>query len=149
MAEELNWNERKQWVKVLYTKTDKSIRSVGKLTSVPVKEIRKWAQDEGWEGVKQSLLMAKQGQLAHLYNLLRRLNDEVAKDEKMLTVKQVDLMAKCTASIRNLEEEHAVGCIVIAAEQFTAWLLNIDTEFAKKVTLYFDEFIRQNLAGGI
>lgn len=146
MGEDLNWDERKQWAKLLYTKADKTTGEISVLTGIPFEDIRKWAEDEEWEGIKRLLLTTKQAQLVHLYNLLQYLNEVAANDKNKITLKQVELIAKCTAAIRNLEDENAMGYIILAAEQFTNWLLKIDSEFAKKVTVHFDAFIRENLA---
>lgn len=64
------------------------------------------------------------------------------------TSKEADAISKITTSIKRLEDETSIGDVVTVAKNFIAFVRQIDFDFAKTATEYFDLFINKLLKDG-
>lgn len=110
------------------------------------KTIGKWANEGNWKKLRQSILTTKDTQLTRLYNQLDFITESIEQREnKVADTKEADIITKITASIRSLETETSIGEIVDVAKQIIQFTQNIDLDFAKQLTEYFDLFIKQKM----
>ena len=144
MKEELSKDERREWAQLLYTRHDKTIQDVAGIVSVPEAAVRLWVHEGAWNGVKRSLLISKKTQLAQLYDLLEKATARL-KDEENITPKDVDVITKYTAAIKNLEAETTVSEMIDVGELFTHWLMRKDPGLGKIVTKELNEFIAERI----
>src|SRR4051812_37193371 len=110
MKDELSFNERKQYAKLLYTRHDITNKDIALEVGVEESVIRFWIHEGAWGSVKRSLLISKASQLELLYSQLEKLNNKVNAEENASS-KDVDLILKYTTSIKNLESETTVSDI--------------------------------------
>jgi hypothetical protein len=146
MNEGLNYDERKQWAKVLYTKENKTIRDIALEVNIDEAAVRNWVKENAWDGIKRSLLISKSTQLEHFYGQIDKLNARIADSPDDINTKEVDQILKYTAAIKNLEADVSVCQVIEVAELFISWLRRKDIALTKAVTVKFDAFIKQTLA---
>ena len=142
MKDNLSYNERKHWAKTLYTKQGVPGKDVALEVGVDEATVRAWAQEDNWEDVKQVMLISKEVQLRHLYSQLARLNEKM-NDDKEINAKNMDLVAKYTASIKNLEADPPLADIIETFGLFVQWLRRKNRPFTQKLVAYFDAFISE------
>ncbi len=140
MKEELSYSQKREWAKTQYTKEDISIRDIALKVDADEAIVRSWIQEGKWVEIKRSALTSKAVQLDYFYNALEKVTSRQATDN----LKDVELMVKYTAAIKNLESETGVSSIVQVAETFTTWLLRRDPELSRTVTAHFDAFVREH-----
>lgn len=143
MNEGLSNDERREWARLLYTKHDKTVGEVASTVGTDEATVRNWIRSGEWDTVKRSLLVSKFAQLERLYILLEQLSART-KNVDEINPKDVDLIMKYTAAIKNLETDNGMAAIIEVAEQFTNWLHRRDLELTKEFTLRFDAFIKEN-----
>ena len=146
MTEELNYDERREWARSLYTRQDKTIRDVALTVSVEEATVRNWIIEGAWDSVKRSSLISKTRQLEYFYNQLENINQKLAGNPGEINTKEVDLVVKYTAAIKNLEADVTICQIIEVAELFVTWLRRKDIALTKAVTVKFDAFVKQRLA---
>lgn len=142
---QLSNNERRDWAQLLYTRYDMNAREVALQTGASESELRKWIKDGNWDGLRRSLLTSREEQLKNLYDILAALTAQVKLNTEHPNPKDADLIIKYTAAIKNLETEIGVGEIIDVVKPFLVWLMKKDLELAKKLTIYFDQYIQEKL----
>ena len=145
MKEELSYDQKREWAKTLYTKENKAIVDIALIVVADEVIVRSWIQDGSWDQVKRSLLISKTTQLENLYTAMEIVTNRMATEpEPAKIIKDLELVTKYTAAIKNLESETGVPYIVQVAEVFTTWLLRRDPGLSRTVTTFFDAFIREH-----
>ena len=109
-----------------------------------VSTMRRWINENDWNGVRKTLLTSRQSQLEQLYALLEKITLKM-NEAQDVNPKDVDLVVKYTAAIKNLHTEVDIPQIVEVAKLFTTWLRRIDKDVTKTVALHFDAFIKERL----
>ncbi len=140
MKDDLTFNERKAWARLLYTQLGKTCKDTALEVNSDEATLRFWVENDKWDHVKRSLLISKTAQLERLYIGLETLDKKVRED-KEVTTKDIDQTIKYTAAIKNLESDTCITYIIHVAELFTAWLLRKDVDLAHIVTREFDAFV--------
>ena len=142
MNEELNYDERRDWAKTLYTRQDHDIRETALTVAVDEATVRMWVKEGEWDGIKTSLLISKTAQIKRYYDLLRDLDQKSGNE---FNLKHADLSIKYTAAIENLSGGATVCDILDVFEPFIKWMRRKDLPFTKKLILHCDAFVKQQL----
>ena len=138
----LSKKDAQELAKLLYIDQKLTQKEIAERVNVTEKTVGNWIQKNGWEKLRQSLLVTKPHNLRLMYGHLTALNEEIQQQGKAADSKQLDALSKLTASIKNLEVEMGIGEIFTVGSMFIGFLRKIDIEFAKKVYQYFDAFIQ-------
>jgi uncharacterized protein YjcR len=141
MDGQLTYDDRYEWAKLLYTRHDYNLRDTALETGIEEATVRNWMNEGGWDGMKRSLLTSKNVQLGFLYKLLDTLSAKISNTEEA-SLKDADLYAKYTASIKNLEQGLSVNNIMEVSGMFLKWLQRKDIELARKVSVHFDSYVK-------
>jgi tRNA uridine 5-carbamoylmethylation protein Kti12 len=142
---DLSYNERKEWAKALFTHHDKTIEDIALSVGTDNATVRGWIAAGGWNAIKRSLLISKDAQLQHMYDMLEALNQKV-KEDPVKNTKDLDAIIKYTAAIKNLETDTTISNIIEVSDLFLRWLRRRDLDLAKKLTVQFDTFVQQKIA---
>jgi hypothetical protein len=67
---------------------------------------------------------------------------EVAKERRVMTMREADMIAKLCVSIERLEDKASIETIMNVLMEFTKFLCLKDIEFAKKHNQYQNEYIK-------
>jgi hypothetical protein len=144
MNNDLSYTERHEWARDLYVKLEKSVKDTAGIAGVDEATVRNWINDGSWDAVKRSRLISKETQLEQLYSVLEELKKTILNDGP--SMKNAEQYNKYVSAIRTLETDTSVSGIIDAAKAFISWLRRKDLNFAKKVTVQFDKFIKHRMA---
>jgi len=140
MNEDLADNSRKEWVRLLYTEHDVTIKDIALKTGVDEACVRNWISAYGWDNIRRSLLTSKDAQLKRIYNLLETLNDKM-NNAPDINVKDVELYLKYVGAIKGLEGDINTATVVQVGAQFINWLRQRDLSVARLVGMHYDAYI--------
>ncbi len=156
------------YAKMLFVKERLTQKEVARRVGVTEKTIGKWVDQEKWEDLRKSMLTTKDSQLTHLYNQLEWLNNHIAQRDiiydlpagvspndknfnaakyriiqgNVANSKEADSIAKITSAINKLETETSIADTVEVAMKFIKYVSPSDFELSKKITDYFDSYIK-------
>lgn len=145
METQFTRDKQKEWARELYTREDLSPGDIALKVGAAEADIRLWATQGNWSGLKRSLLTSRSFQMDNLYRLLENLTEKM-KEQEEVNPRDADLLVKYTAAIRNLDAETDIPSIVQVARLFTTWLRRRDHDLAQSVTVQFDAFISQRIS---
>ena len=142
MKDEQQNEQLREWAKHLFTRGEKNYRQIANDTGISEAQLRQWATESSWEMIRKTMPTSKEYQLEKLYLLLEKANEKLLGTEDV-NAKDVDLIVKYTAAIKNLDTEVSLQQIVEVAKIFTSWLNAHNSVLAKTITMYFDKFIKE------
>jgi hypothetical protein len=145
MPEELNYNERKEWAKLIYSKQNKTAKDVALEVNIDESQVRLWEAKEAWESHRAYLLSSKANQLDLLHDQITKLNARL-KSEETPNAKDMDLFIKYSTLAKALEEYPSVSDVIDVFEPFIQWLRKKDQSLTKKLIVHLDAFVRQRIA---
>jgi hypothetical protein len=146
MKDNLKPSERKEWARNLYTTNGKSVKEVAFTVNVEESTLRCWIKEGAWDTVKRSLLISRQAQLEHLYDLTESLSRKI-KEQDEPNHKDVDLLLKYTNAIKNVDTDNSSTYTLIdAAETFISWLRFRDHRLTLLFTAHWDRFVAERMA---
>ncbi|MEM9338727.1 MAG: DDE transposase family protein [Bacteroidota bacterium] len=125
-------------------------KELAKRTNISVTSINKWINaDEGlWKRLRESFLITKESELRRLYMQLTELNDHIMAREKgkrFANSKEGDALSKITKAIQQLETDSSLSETMEAMKNFLIFIRQMDLEFAKRVTVWADQFIKSKI----
>ena len=145
MKEENNNDQLRDWAKHLYTRGEKGFAQISSETEISEAQLRQWASESSWDHLRKTMPTSKAYQIEKLYLLLEKANEKLLGVEDV-NPKDVDLIVKYTAAIKNLDTEISLQQIVEVAKAFTTWLHGHNRDLAKSMTIKFDKFIKERSA---
>lgn len=144
MKEELTTEQLKDWAQHLYTHEGNNEKAIAHKTGVEEAQVRQWATNGTWAALRKTLPTTRDYQLEQLYKLMEKVTEKLG-DTDDPNPKDVDLVVKYTAAIKNLDTETTLQQIVEVAKLFTNWLKPRDLDLTKTITTQFDKFIRERV----
>jgi hypothetical protein len=131
---------KKEFARFLYTRQEISTTAIAITIGIEEPKIRKWVAEGAWGGMRQGLKTGAKNNVVRLHKLLQSLCEKVATDPEP-NPKDVDLILKYSAAIKNLEPEVGICEIVEVAELFVLWLRTQNADIAKQTAALLDKFI--------
>ncbi len=138
--------QKKELAKLLYTAQGiTEQKTLAERVGVSKQTINKWVNSEDWERLRQSLVLTKEAELRRLYMQVTELNDAIMQREvgkRFADSKEADVIAKLTASIRQLETDTSVAETIEVMKNFISFISPEDLDAAKLITKWADIFIK-------
>ncbi len=120
-------------------------RELAKYVDVSEVTLSTWAKKYKWDDLKESWLASQGEQLSFLYRQLRFLKEELEESgRKTYNSKEVDIVIKLTAAIKNLKSEKGLDDIIDVMMTVTEWLRTVDLKKAQEVSDIFNMYIKAN-----
>lgn len=143
----MDTSEKKEWAKLLFTREPVKItqKELAKKVGVSERTMSKWVTNEGWEQLRQSVIVTKEEQLRRIYMQIEELNNAIFKrkeGERFASSKEGDTLNKLAAAARKLETEASIADVIEVSKRFLNWLRQSDFEKAKELSNLFDGFIK-------
>lgn len=145
MKDALTNEQLKEWAQHLYIRAEKNLKDISLDTGVSESQLRNWKEQYNWEAIKRTLPTTRDYQIEQLYKLLEKTTSRLSSIDDV-NPKEVDLIVKYTAAIKNLDTEISLPQIVEVATLFTNWLKPRDLPLTKTIALQFDKFIKTRLS---
>lgn len=107
--------------------------------------ISTWAKKYKWDEQKESWLASQTEQLSFLYRQLRLLKEELEESGRQTyNSKEVDIVIKLTAAIKNLKSEKGLDDIIDVMITVVEWLRTVDVKKAQEASDIFNLYIKAN-----
>lgn len=136
------------FAKTLYLDTTQklTLKEIAKRASVRPNTVSKWAEQDGWEKLRKSLLVTRQVMISDLYDQLDWLNTTIKEREvKVANSKEANTIAVITSSIKRLETETSIAEIYEVLTGFLEAVKPDDFELYKQLIPYADAFINSKI----
>jgi transposase len=145
----LSKDSEREFARMLYVNDRITFKEIAARVKVAEKTISKWAEADGWDKLRKSLLTTRQNQLVHFYNQLEAMNEMIAKrDVPVPLSKEADTMSKITSNIQKLETEVGLGEYVEVSKKILTFIQNVNLNDAINFKNYIDEFINDRMKNG-
>ena len=161
----LSKDSEREFARMLYVNERITFKEIGLRVKVSEKTISKWAEADGWDKLRKSLLTTRQSQLVHFYNQLEAINEDIAirpsigfdkegkpterLERKLIpTTAESDKISKITSAIQKLETEVGLGEYVEVLKKFLVFIQSVNLPDAVLLKNYADEFINAKLKNG-
>ena len=148
MATKAEKGQKKEWAKLLYTRENLTQKEIAQKVGSSQVTIGKWVKKEGWDKLRQSMLITRETQLNRLYMQLDELNTVIMDREegrRFPDYKEADAISKLTNAIKTMETEASIADIVEVGKRLLNWLRPISPEKTIEVARIIDDFIKDIL----
>ena len=140
---------RKQKIDVartLYLLTEKSQKEICVVVGWTEKTFTEQKQKGKWNELRDTKSLTKQQIISMLHSQTLKLI-EAAKDEnRLLSAREVDSIAKLAASIDKLEKKATLETYIEVFEEYNKWLMSVNMNFAQINNHHQDLFIQSKIA---
>jgi DNA-binding XRE family transcriptional regulator len=140
--------KKKEWAKMLYLNSQFKQKEIAAQVGISEQTMTKWVNEGDWEKLKTSLLTTNAEQLAFLYDVLKKLNEQAQialTDDDPKTNPDTDGIIKITKAIHYLQTKTGVGQMYETGMAFLTFLQRENPAMAKDVAPFFHAFIKENL----
>lgn len=144
----LSITQKKEWAQLLYTKEDLSQQAIAEKVGVTQQAVSKWILAGGWEKLRTSLVRIKSHEITRLYNQLVQLNTEIEgrpAGKQYASSKEMDVIAKLTAAIKNLENEISIGQAMDVLKEYHDFVQELNLSEAKRQIPFANAFIKHKI----
>lgn len=140
-------HDKRDWARTLFLHEKLTQKEIAGKVGVSEVTMSKWVKAEGWERMRQSLVLTKQKLLQQQYIYLEAIQAKIEEREKPNNHpnnKEADIISKLTASIRNLETEVSLAETITTFIEFGTWLRKVaPIDKVKEFVELQDAYIRQ------
>lgn len=140
--------QKKEWAKILYLKENLTQAEIAEKVGASRQTVNKWIKEEKWEEQKVGITLTREEQIGNLYRQVAEINNTIKQrepGERFASTKEADILNKLSSAINKMETDIGISDIISVTRRFLEWLRPVDLEQAKKATLLFDAFIKNNL----
>ena len=148
MATKAEKGQKKEWAKLLYIRENLTQKEIAQKVGSSHITVGKWVKKEGWDKLRQSMLITRETQLSRLYMQLDELNTAIMEREeghRFPDYKEADTISKLANSIKTMESDASIADIVEVAKRLLNWLRPVSPDKTVEVARIFDDFIKDIL----
>ena len=132
--------------RTLYLMTEKSQKEICEVVNWAEKTFTEQKQKGKWNELRDTKSLTKQQIVSMLHTQLLKISD-VAKDEnRLLSAREVDSIAKLASSIDKLEKKATIETYIEVFEEFNRWLMVVNVDFAQRNNHFQDLFIQSKIS---
>ncbi|MEP7169099.1 MAG: hypothetical protein ABI855_06975 [Bacteroidota bacterium] len=142
----MNEKQKIEVAKILFLTTDKTQKEICEVVSWAEKTFSKHKQKGSWEQLHETKSLTKQQIISLLHTQTLKLIDAAKNENRLLTAREIDSVAKLTSSIDKLEKKATIETYIEVFEEYNRWLMNVNVDFAQRNNHYQDLFIQSKIA---
>ena len=145
---ELTREQKREWAGLLYMKENLTQQEIADKVGVSRRTMGNWIREEKWEERKAGITLTREIQIDSLYRQVAAINEAISRkpaDKRFPDIREADILAKLSTSIKKLETEVGIADLVSVAQRFVKFVRAIDFDKAREITTMFDAFIKSNL----
>ena len=132
--------------RTLYLMTEKNQKEICEVVKWSEKTFTEQKQKGKWNELRDTKSLTKQQIISMLHTQLLKISD-VAKDEnRLLSAREVDSIAKLASSIDKLEKKATIETYIEVFEEFNRWLMVVNVDFAQRNNHFQDLFIQSKIS---
>ena len=142
----MNGKQKVEVARILYLTTEKTQKEICAVVGWTEKTFTEQKQKGKWNELRDTKSLTKQQIISMLHTQTLKLV-EAAKDEnRLLSAREVDSIAKLAASIDKLEKKATLETYIEVFEEYNKWLMSVNMNFAQINNHHQDLFIQSKIA---
>lgn len=138
-------NQKSEIARTLYLTTEKTQKEICGIVGWTEKTFTEQKQKGNWAGIKDVKGLTKQQIIVLLHQQTLALVNEANNENRLLSAKEIDSVAKLTSSIAKLESKVNIETYIEVFEEFNKWLMGINIKYAQTNNEHQDLFIQSKI----
>ena len=132
--------------RTLYLMTEKSQKEICEVVGWAEKTFTEQKQKGKWNEMRDTKSLTKQQIISMLHTQTFKLIEGAKDENRLLSAREVDSVAKLAASIDKLEKKATIETYIEVFEEYNKYLMSVNIDFAQRNNGYQDLFIQSKIA---
>ncbi|HYV92767.1 MAG TPA: hypothetical protein VE978_13310 [Chitinophagales bacterium] len=141
----MNNTQKAEVARTLFLKTEKSQKEICEVVGWSEKTFIERKQKGKWEEMRDTRSLTKQQIISLLHNQTLKIVDAAKDENRLLSGREVDSIAKLASSIDKLEKKATLETFIEVFEDYNRWLMGVNMDFAQRNNHYQDLFIQSKI----
>ena len=137
--------QKTEVAKILFLTTDKTQKELCEIVGWTEKTFSKQKQKGNWNEMRDTKSLTKQQIISMLHTQTLKLIDSAKNENRLLTAREIDSVAKLTSSIDKLEKKATIETYIEVFEEYNRWLMSVNVDFAQRNNQHQDLFIQSKI----
>src|SRR5256885_10308848 len=138
-------NQKVEVARTLYLMTEKSQKEICDVVGWTEKSFTEQKQKGKWNELRDTKSLTKQQIISLLHTQTLKIIDAAKDENRLLSAREVDSIAKLAASIDKLEKKATLETFIEVFEHYNKWLMVVNMDFAQRNNHYQDLFIQSKI----
>ena len=138
--------QKKEVARALYLNTKKTQKEICEIVDWTEKTFSDTKAKEGWGDIKDTKSLTKQQIISLLHTQTLKIVEAAKNENRLLSAREVDSIAKLAASIDKLEKRATIETYIEVFEEYNRWLMNANLDFAQRNNQFQDLFIQSKIS---
>lgn len=135
--------QEREYAKLLFTQMGLNQKEIADKVGVTEKTIGRWKEVDNWEQLKTVLITTRSNVIKNLQRQMELWQTHIG--DELAGSKEVDILIKLANAIAALEKETGISEMVDTGMKFIQFTQSHDVELSKKITHWFDLFIKSKM----
>lgn len=131
--------------RTLYLMTEKTQKEICEVVGWTEKTFTEQKQKGKWNELRDTKSLTKQQIISMLHYQTLKIVDSAKDEDRILSAREVDSIAKLTASIDKLEKKATIETYIEVFEEYNRWLMGVNVDFAQRNNQHQDLFIQSRI----
>lgn len=131
--------------RTLYLMTEKTQKEICEVVGWTEKTFTEQKQKGKWNELRDTKSLTKQQIISMLHYQTLKIVDNAKDEDRILNAREVDSIAKLTASIDKLEKKATIETYIEVFEEYNRWLMGVNVDFAQRNNQHQDLFIQSRI----
>ena len=131
--------------RTLYLLTEKSQKEISEVVGWSEKTFSEQKQKGKWSDLRDTKSLTKQQIISMLHTQTFKLIEGAKDENRLLSAREIDSVAKLTSSIDKLETKATIETFIEVFEDYNKYLMSVNVDFAQRNNQYQDLFIQSKI----
>ena len=132
--------------RTLYLITEKSQKEICEVVGWTEKTFTDQKHKGKWNDLRETKSLTKQQIISMLHTQTFKLIEGAKDENRLLSAREIDSVAKLAASIDKLEKKATVETYIEVFEEYNKYLMSVNVDFAQRNNQYQDLFIQSKIS---
>ena len=132
--------------RTLFLMTEKSQKEISEVVGWTEKTFTEQKQKGRWSEMRDTKSLTKQQIISMLHMQTFKLIEGAKDENRLLSAREIDSVAKLAASIDKLEKKATIETYIEVFEEYNKYLMSVNVDFAQRNNGYQDLFIQSKIS---
>lgn len=142
----MNEKQKAEVAKILFLTTDKTQKDICDIVGWAEKTFSKQKQKGNWNEMRDTKSLTRQQIISMLHTQTLKIVDAAKNENRLLSAREVDSIAKLASSIDKLEKKATLETYIEVFEEYNRWLMTVNVDFAQRNNHHQDLFIQSKIS---
>ena len=138
-------NQKIDVARTLYLMTEKTQKEICEVVNWTEKTFTEQKQKGKWNEMRDTKSLTKQQIISMLHYQTLKIVEAAKDEDRILSAREVDSIAKLAASIDKLEKKATLETYIEVFEEYNKWLMSVNMNFAQANNHHQDLFIQNKI----